>query len=379
MTTTGKIKKNTENIFNVTFFLFSSHKTFLMKKLILLGLIILSAVTGLWGQDEEKKDLDIGNFIIGHVSDSYDWHITTIGHTHVSLPLPVILYSQEQGLVVFMSNKLHNETHSYQNFFISEEKDLYKGKIMERLSDEETVVRPFDISITKNVLALFISSIMLIWIFISTAKRYQRSPNEAPRGLQSLLEPLVIFIRDEIAKEELGEKADKYLPYLLTVFFFILLNNLMGMIPIFPGGYNLTGNIAVTMVLALFTFVITTFSGTGHYWKHIFWPPDVPWWLKAPLPLLPIIELVGVFTKPFVLMVRLFANIIGGHMVMLTFFSLIFIFGAMSVSVGLGVSVLSVALTIFDTLLELLVAFIQAYVFTLLSAIYFGMAIEKEH
>ncbi|MBN2891126.1 MAG: F0F1 ATP synthase subunit A, partial [Bacteroidales bacterium] len=286
--------------------------------------------------------------------------------------------SKEKGIVTFMSNKLHNDEHNYEGFFINEEKGIYKGKIMETLSDG-SIVRPFDISITKNVLALLMVSIFLVWIFISTANRYRKNPDKAPKGIQSLIEPLILFIRDDIAKASIGKKYEKYMPFLLTVFFFIFINNLLGIIPIFPGGYNLTGNITVTMVLALFTLVITTFSGSKHYWKHIFWSPVVPWWLKAPIPLMPIVEILGVITKPFVLMVRLFANIIGGHIVMLAFFSLIFIFGAMSIGAGLGVSVLSIAFTIFDTLLELLVAFIQAYVFTLLSAIYFGLALENDH
>lgn len=330
-------------------------------------------------QDTTESELNVGEFIIEHISDSYDWHITTIGHTHVSIPLPVILFSKEEGLTVFMSSKLHNEHHEYGSFFINHEDGVYKGKIMETVSDG-TVVRPFDISITKNVLALFMISAFLVWLFISTANRYKNNPDKAPKGLQSLLEPLIIFIRDDIAKASIGPKYEKYLPFLLTVFFFIFINNLMGLVPIFPGGYNLTGNIAVTMVLALFTFVITTASGTKHYWHHILWSPAVPWWLKAPIPLMPIVEILGMFTKPFVLMIRLFANILGGHIVMLAFFSMIFIFGAMNLFAGLGIGAFAtVPFTIIITFLELLVAFIQAYVFTLLSAIYFGLALESDH
>ncbi len=327
---------------------------------------------------ETKEELNVGEFILEHVSDSYEWHITKIGNTEIAIPLPLIIFSKENGLTVFMSNKLHNNTHSYKNFFINEEDGIYRGKLMETLSDG-SIVRPFDISISKDVLALLMISIFLIWIFVSTAKRYKKYPDKAPKGIQSLVEPLIIFIRDDIAKASIGKKYEKYLPFLLTVFFFIFINNLMGIIPIFPGGYNLTGNVTITMVLAIFTLVITTVSGTKHYWIHIFWSPVVPWWLKVPLPLMPIVEIIGVITKPFVLMVRLFANMIGGHIVMLAFFSLIFIFGAMSIGAGLGISILSVAFTIFDTLLELLVAFIQAYVFTLLSAIYFGLALESDH
>lgn len=330
--------------------------------------------------DEHKKDdLNVGDFIIEHVSDSYDWHITTIGHTHISIPLLVILKSKEQGWVFFMSNKLHNDEHKYKNFVINHDHPIYKGKIMEVLPDGSEV-RPFDISITKNVLALLMISITLVWVFISIAKRYKNNPQKAPKGLQAVFEPLILFIQNDVAKSVIGEKNyQKYTPFLLSIFFFILINNLMGLIPFFPGGYNLTGNIAVTMVLALFTFIITTVSGTKHYWQHIFWSPIVPWWLKVPLPLMPIVEIMGVFTKPFVLMVRLFANMLAGHIVMLAFFSLIFIFGSMSVAAGFGVSVISILFTIFDFFLEILVAFIQAFVFVLLSAIYFSMSLESEH
>jgi len=219
----------------------------------------------------------------------------------------------------------------------------------------------------------------MLWIFISVAKSYKRRQNLAPKGIQSLMEPLIIFVRDDIARPSIGHTYQKYLPYLLTIFFFIFISNLLGLIPIFPGGANLTGNIAVTGILALFTFTITTINANATYWKHIINAPGVPWWLKIPIPLMPIVELIGVFTKPFVLMVRLFANITAGHIIALGFFSLIFIFGKMSLGAGYGISVLSVIFTVFMSMLELLVAFIQAYVFTLLSAIYFGLATEEHY
>lgn len=342
----------------------------------LLGFIYLQAQTT--EEKENDKSLDVGEFIMHHVSDSYEWHITKIGKHDISIPLPVILHSKTQGWVFFMSNKLR-QNQEYKNFVISEDDPIYRGKIMEKLQDG-TLVRPFDISITKDVFALFIISIFILWVFLSIAKRYKNHPDEAPKGLQSLFEPLIIFVKDDISKNVIGEKKyEKFTPFLLTVFFFIFLNNLMGLIPIFPGGYNLTGNITVTMVLALFTFIITTINGNKHYWQEIFWSPVAPWWLKVPIPLLPLVEFLGIFIKPFVLMVRLFANIIGGHIVSLAFFSLIFIFGVISVGTGLGVSVISVLFTVFDFFIELLVAFIQAFVFTLLSAIYFSMAIEEEH
>ena len=239
---------------------------------------------------------------------------------------------------------------------------------------------PLDFSITKIVLAIFMSLALMTWLFISIARTYTKRQGQAPKGIQSFLEPIILFIRDDIAKPSIGaKKYEKYMPFLLTLFFFIFLNNLIGLVPFFPGGANVTGNIAVTMVLALFTFVITTFSANKQYWVHIINAPGVPWWLKFPVPLMPIVELIGVFTKPFVLMVRLFANITAGHIIVLGFVSLIFIFGEMNLALGYGISVLSIAFSIFMDFLELLVAFIQAYVFTLLSALYFGMATEEHH
>jgi len=320
-----------------------------------------------------------GTFILNHIGDSYEWHIMEIGETAVSIPLPIIVYSKTSGLNIFMSSNFHHGHEAYKGFHISTSAEN-KGKVVE-VAEDGTEIKPLDLSITKNVMSLFISIIIICWIFISVAKAYTRREGKAPKGLQNVFEVLILFIRDDIAKASIGKKKyEKYMPYLLTIFFFIFLNNLLGLVPIFPGGANLTGNIAVTMVLAVFTFLITTFSGNKAYWIHIINAPGVPWWLKIPIPLMPIVELIGVFTKPFVLMVRLFANITAGHIIALGFFSLIFIFGNINIGAGYGISVLSVAFTIFMTLLELLVAFIQAYVFTLLSALYFGMATEEhEH
>jgi len=328
--------------------------------------------------NHKKEAFNPGNLIFDHIKDNYNWHLFSFKGKHVSIPLPVILYSKTKGLESFWSNKL-NHGHTYNGFKIAEEGD-YKEKIIEVDSQGEFVARPFDISITKNVVAIMFSGILMIILFVSIAKTYARRENEPPKGLQSLLEPLILFIRDDIAKNSIGEKKyEKYTPFLLTIFFFILINNLLGLIPLFPGGANVTGNITVTLALALFTFIITTFSGNKNYWKHIFNPPDVPWWLKLPIPLIPFIELIGVIIKPFVLMIRLFANISAGHIIVLGFFSLIFIFGNMSPLLGMAVSPISILFTIFMSFLELLVAFIQAYVFTILSAIYFGMAVEEHH
>lgn len=330
----------------------------------------------------KAKAFNAGEMILDHISDAHEWHILTYNDFHLSIPLPVILLDNGK-LVTFSSGHFHHGAEAYNGYKIMNEGEN-KGKIVKVTEDGETIDAtakiPLDFSITKNVLSLFISVLLLCTIFISIANKYKKNPNTAPKGLQSVFEPLILFVRDDIAIPGLGKKNyARFMPFLLTIFFFIFLNNLLGLIPFFPGGANLTGNIAVTMVLALFTFVITTFNGNKSYWTHIINAPGVPWWLKFPIPLMPIVEIVGVITKPFVLMVRLFANMTAGHIILLGFMSLIFIFGNMNIAIGYGVSVFSIAFGIFMTLLELLVAFIQAYVFALLSAIYFGMAMEEHH
>ncbi|WP_461630740.1 F0F1 ATP synthase subunit A [Labilibaculum euxinus] len=328
-------------------------------------------------ETHEKEKFEPGNFIMDHIADSYDWHVFSVGDFHATMPLPVIVYSQHSGFHMFMSSNFHHGHSAYEGFSIASEGE-YRGKVVEMVNGHE--VRPFDISMTKNVVAMLISMVILLLVFISVAKSYTRRKGKAPVGLQSFVEPIIIFIRDEIAKPAIGEKTyAKYMPYLLTIFFFIWLNNLMGMVPFLPGGANVTGNITITMVLALFTFVITSVNANKSYWKHIVNTPGVPWWLKFPVPLMPLVEVMGVFTKPFVLMVRLFANITAGHMIVLAFVSLIFIFGQISPGLGYGTSVVSVLFVVFMDMLELLVALIQAYVFTLLSALYFGMATEEHH
>ncbi|WP_243348187.1 F0F1 ATP synthase subunit A [Parabacteroides sp. FAFU027] len=334
-------------------------------------------------QAESKNEAHSGfspqKLIFHHINDAYEWHITTIGETHVAIPLPVIVYSKQTGLHAFMSGNFHHGEEAYQGFKIAHE-GKNEGKVVE-IQPDGSEVRPVDISITKNVTSLFISIVLLLVIFLSASKRYKENFARAPKGIQSWVEPIIIFVRDDVAKAAIPGKYMTYLPYLLTIFFFIFLNNLLGLIPIFPGGANLTGNIAITMVLALITFVITQFSSNKAYWTHIVNMPGVPWWLKFPIPLMPVIEIMGLFIKPFVLMIRLFANITAGHIVALAFYCLIFVFGEKNIFAGYGVSVVSVAFTVFMALIELLVAFIQAYVFTLLSAMYFGMAMEshEEH
>lgn len=332
------------------------------------------------GHHEAEEEFNAGEMIIEHIIDAHEWHILTWNGHHVSIPLPVILLD-EGKLTVFSSAHLHHGE-VYEGYKLSTE-GPFKGKIV-KANEDGTIIEdagiPLDFSITKAVLSLFIGSALLLIIFLSAAKRYRLYPDRAPKGLQSMVEPLILFVRDDIAIPAIGKaKYTRYMPYLLTIFFFIFLNNLMGLIPFFPGGVNLTGNLAVTMVLAVFTFLITTFSGNRSYWIHIVNTPGVPWWLKIPVPLMPVVEIIGLITKPFVLMVRLFANITAGHIIILGFMSLIFIFGNMSPWIGVAVSPVSILFGVFMSLLELLVAFIQAYVFALLSAIYFGMAVEEHH
>ena len=335
--------------------------------------------------ESENAEFDVGKFIFEHVLDSYEWHIASIGDTHISIPLPVILYSRNPELHegkkihVFMSSKFHHGHDDYKGFRISET-EINEGKIVELDQSGHEIGKPIDLSITKTVAGIFVSVIVLFLILFNVARSAKKNKGKAPSGLLNLIEPVVIFIRDEVAKPAIGEhKYKKFMPFLLSIFFFILLNNLLGLIPIFPFGANVTGNIAVTMVLALFTFFVTHIKANKHYWKELV-NPDVPWWLKFPIPLMPIVELSGVFTKPFVLMVRLFANMLAGHMIVTVFISLIFIFGnLMGPGAGIGVSPVSIAFSVFILMLDVLVSFIQAYVFTLLSALYFGMATAEEH
>lgn len=328
-------------------------------------------------QHEEK--FNAGHMIIDHIVDSHEWHIADFGHTHITIPLPIILFD-EGKLIVFSSAQFHHGEHAYKGYKIESDRKAGKGKIVKvvpgTMETDKTASRPLDFSITKTVVGIIISFIFILLIFFPVARAYKRNAGHAPKGMQSLLEPLILFIRDDIAEPSIGKHYKRFMPFLLTLFFFIFFSNLIGLFPFFPGGANVTGNIAVTLVLAGFTFIITTFIGNRSYWLHIFNPPGVPWWLKFPLPLLPLIELAGVFIKPFVLMVRLFANITAGHIIVLGFVSLIFIFANMNPVLGYGVSPVSVLFSVFISLLELLVAFIQAYVFTMLSALYFGMATE---
>ncbi len=321
---------------------------------------------------EEEDEFDPGTFILDHIADSHEWHIYTNKHGHhVSVYLLVIVYTKDKGINIFSSKHLAHG-HVYEGFRIMEEGD-HKGQIVE-VDEEGNVIEgklPLDFSITKNITAMIIAALLLLWLFVSLARSYRRTGISAPKGIQGFLEPIVMFVRDDIAIPNIGEhKYEKYMPYLLTAFFFILINNLMGLVPVLPGGANVTGNIAVTMVLALFTFFITQFSGNKQYWGHIFNTPGVPFWLK---PIMIPVELIGMFSKPFALMVRLFANITAGHIIVLSLVSLIFIFKS------LAVAPVSILFVLFMDLLELLVAFLQAYVFTLLSALFIGLAVQEHH
>jgi F-type H+-transporting ATPase subunit a len=359
-----------------------------------LSIIAVAPLLAQHGQENEKahssdshaeESFEAGKFVIEHVSDSYDWHVVSFGDNHFSIPLPIILYSkhpelhENKSFFVFMSSKFHHAHSAYKGFQISHSEE-FEGKIVELDSHGHEIGKPIDISITKTITGVLVSVLILFWLVFSVAGAAKRNTGKAPTGLQNAFEPIILFIRDEVAKPAIGdEKYKKFMPFLLTVFFFILINNFMGLIPIPPFGANVTGNIAVTMVLALFTFAITTINGNKHYWKEIY-NPDVPWWLKFPIPLMPIVELSGVITKPFVLMVRLFANMMAGHLIVTVFVSLIFIFGSiMGPAAGLGISPVSIAFSVFILLLDVLVSFIQAYVFTLLSALYFGMATSDHH
>ncbi len=334
-------------------------------------------------QTEEKKEFDAGDLIIGHVLDSYEWKIAEIGDTYIYIPLPVILY-YEGCLHIFLSNKLQKGNNTYRGFGIAEDGPK-KGRLVKMLDDGVTedpeAGMLIDLSITKVVFSLFINAFLLCVIFISVGKAYKKRGSKlAPAGLQSFIEPIILFVRDDIAKSAIGEdKYQKFVPYLLTLFFFIFFNNLMGLIPFFPGGANVTGNISVTFTLAFFTFVATQFYANKGHWKHIFNTPGVPVFLKIPIPLMPIIELVGILIKPFVLMVRLFANITAGHMIIKGFLSLIFVLGSVATVMGLSISPVTVIFLIFMNFLELLVAFLQSYIFTFFSAIFFGMAVPDEH
>lgn len=331
---------------------------------------------------DDKKGLDLQGVLFGHIKDAYEWHITDINGHPIVINLPVIVKSST-GWHVFSSAEFSEEKDAAGNrpgpygLYISGSQD-YENKICEVISGKE--VRPFDISITKTVVVLFINSILLLICILIPARwcKKHRPEDPAPKGFTGLMTMFIMYIYDDIIKATLGKNTDRFAPYLLTCFFFIFLSNIMGVVPFPPGGGNLTGNITITFFLALCTFLITNFTGTKAYWKEIFWP-DVPMWLKVPIPLMPFIEFFSIFTKPLALMIRLFANMMAGHAIALSLSCIIFIMFGINAVAGTSMTVVSVLMSVFMMLLELLVCFIQALVFTMLSAVFISLSHVKEH
>ena len=346
---------------------------------------------------EKKRKFNAQEVIFGHVLDGHDFHFFDINHkdgtkTPIGIPLPVILYSPQRGLDVFMSSNFHHGEHEHAGYRLLNEEYIEKLKAdgidikKERLSAGKIIavdendkwdrsVKFYDVSITRNVVQMTLALALLVWIMLTIAKRYKKGEgvNAAPKGMQNLLEPVITFVRDEVAKPNLGNKWEKYLPYLLTVFFFILINNLVGLI---PGSANVTGNIAFTLILGLISFAVILASSKKHYWGHIFNPPGMPLGVKF---ILVPVEFLSVFIKPMALIIRLFANMLAGHIIIICLISLIFIFAGLNRYAGWGTSAFSIPFTIFIYFIEILVAFIQAYVFAMLTAVFVGQAYEGEH
>lgn len=369
-------------------------KVLIWSIIITLSFPVFSADTQGSGKEEVSSSAKVLHMIMHHVKDAHEWHILTYTNDKgakqdVVVSLPVILI--DGGIKFFSSSTLYDEGQPYEyhtpkgkvvhyienknvGYGIYDE-HIYKlgndGHLQFNSEGEITSVKPLDLSITKNVLTILFSALLIFVLCRAAARTYDKDTTHAPKGIARFIEPLVIFVRDEIALENIGEKKYKrYLPYLLTIFFFIWINNMLGIIPIIPGGANLVGNVAFTGILAVFTFVLTIFSGNKNYWKHIFAMPGIPW----PLLIIMIpIEIIGMFTKPFALTIRLFANMIAGHIIALSLVGLIFIFGS------IYWAALAVPMGLFMSLLELLVALIQAYIFAMLSALFIGEAVKEGH
>lgn len=339
----------------------------------------------------EKKAFDANEVIFGHVLDAHEFHFLSYKGSdglqhHATIPLPVILYSPQKGFDVFMSSKFHHGEENYKGYDLLTDEEIAEQKLdpkkytagqivaINNNGEIDNSIKVYDVSLTRNVVQMLLALTLLVWVMLYMAKKYKsgQGVTSAPKGVQNLIEPVITFVRDEVAKPNLGHRYKKYFPYLLTIFFFILINNLVGLI---PGSANVTGNIAFTMVLAVISFVVIMFSTNKHYWAHIFNPP-VPMGVK---PILIPVEILGVFTKPFALMIRLFANMIAGHIIIISLISLIFIFGALNTYIGWGFSPLSVGFVIFIYLIEILIAFLQAYIFTILTAVFIGQAFEGSH
>ncbi len=323
-------------------------------------------------QAEEKPEvLKPSDLIMEHIMDNHEYHFAEVNGVDVAIPLPVIIYSPQRGFTSFISSKFEHGKAIYQGYKLNE-----KG-VIEAVKEDGSLdesVKTFDLSMTRNVVQMLLSLALLMVLVIRVANKYKKNGvHVAPTGFQNALEPVITFIRDEVGKPNLGPKFEKFMPYLLTVFFFILINNIVGLI---PGTANVTGNIAFTLVLAIISFFVILFSTNKHFWGHIFWPPGVPFLVK--IILIPV-ELLGVFIKPAALMIRLFANMVAGHIVITCFVLLIFIFGAMSNVAGWGFSPVSILFTVFIYFIEILVAFIQAFIFTNLTAVFIGQAMEAPH
>ena len=349
-------------------------------KTLLLSLFLCVSISG-YASDKETKEensFDTKELIFHHIKDSHGFHI--VGD--LSIPLPVILLT-DNGLVMFLSNEFHHDVDGKvivekkgQKFVNLHEKiyQLNEGVTTVEFDAEHhatNAARTLDFSITKNVFSMFLSMFVILLIFLTAARSYKKSTNGLPTGVGKFMEPIILFIRDEVAIPNIGEqKYKKYMPYLLTLFFFIWLNNIFGLIPFFPFSSNLSGNIAFTLTLAAITFIITLFSSKKYYWKHMLWMPGLPVPMKI---FLAPIEFIGMFVKPIALTIRLFANITAGHIIVLSLISLTFIFQNYVVGAG------SVVFVVFISVIEVLVVAIQAYIFTMLSALYFGQALEEEH
>lgn len=344
------------------------------------SLFLLSVSTPVKANDvPEKKEggFNAQEVIFDHVLNAHEFHFMDLVHENgekhpVSIPLPIIIYSPQRGFTSFMSSKFEHGHAAYNGY------RLEHGKIIAVKEDGTTkdeAVKVVDLSISRNVVQMILALTILVWILLSIAGKYKKGlgVTSAPKGMQNTLEPVIAFVRDEVAKPNLGHNYMKYLPYLLTVFFFILVNNIFGLI---PGSANVTGNIAFTAVLGVISLVVILFSSNGHYWAHIFNPP-VPGAMK---PVIALVEFIGaVFTKPASLIIRLFANMLAGHIIIICLISLIFIFAGMNKAIGWGFSPISVAFTVFIYFIEILVAFIQAFIFTNLTAVFIGQAREGEH
>nr|WP_294789927.1 F0F1 ATP synthase subunit A [uncultured Mucilaginibacter sp.] len=337
---------------------------------------IFPAIT--FGQETEHKPEEKFNtkeLIFEHIGDSHSWHVALPFVKEISIPLPVILYT-DKGFEMFSSAHFEHGhadyTGKYYTYRLIKDKVSIVGANNELLPGA-TLLKPhstlIDFSLTRNVISMWMGMIILLVIFIAVSSTYKKRTGKAPKGLQSFLEPLVMFVRDDVAIPNIGVKYARYMPLLLTIFFFILINNLFGLLPVFPGGYNLTGNIAVTLTLSFIVLIVINVSGNKYYWKHIF-KPDIPLWLY---PIMVPVEMIGIISRPFALMIRLFANITAGHIIVLSLISLIFIFKS------LAIAPVSVVFVVFMDTIELLVAFLQAFIFTMLSALFIGMAVEEHH